>query len=101
MSQQRNPDRLIAAYFAERTPELPDRVFDAVRSDIHHTRQRLVVWPWRPFAARPDARVISLAAAILLIAGLLLLNLAGVVPGGRPSPAAKVFQSPFYGYAIA
>jgi hypothetical protein len=96
MSQPRNPDRLIAAYFAEPTPELPDRVFDAVRSDIHRTRQRLIVWPWQPFE-RPRARVVSLAAAVLLIVGLLLLNLAGFGPGGG---SRTLFRSPLYGYAI-
>jgi hypothetical protein len=100
MTQQRNPDRLIAAYFAEPTPELPDRVFDAVRSEIHGTRQRLVVWPWRPFEARPGARLVPLAAAVLVIAGLLILNLAGFGLGGGRGPAVNVFRSPFYGYAI-
>ena len=98
MNQPRNPDRLIAAYFAERAPELPDRIFDAVRSDIHRTRQRVVFLPWA-FDARPSARIVSLAAAVVLIVGLLLLNLAGIVPG-RPSPSANVFRSSFYGYAI-
>jgi hypothetical protein len=102
MTPQRNPDRLIAAYFAARTPQLPDRVFEAVRSDIHRTRQRLVLWPWRPFGVRPGVRLVSVAAAALVIVGLLLLNLAIVgLDGGEPSPTANVFRSPFYGYSIA
>lgn len=100
MSQQRNPDRLIAAYFAERTAELPDRVFDAVRSDIHQTRQRRVLWPWQALGERPGGRVVPLAAALVIV-GLVLLNLAGYGPGGgRPSATANVFRSPLYHYSI-
>jgi hypothetical protein len=101
MSERRNADRLIATYFTEPAPQLPDRVFDAVRSDIHRTRQRMAVWPWRSFEERPSGRVVGLAAAVLALVGLLILNLAGFGPGGgRPSPTANVFRSPFYGYSI-
>ena len=100
MTVQRNPDRLIAAWFAERAPEAPDRLFDAVRSDIHRTRQRLVPWSWRPFAGGRGMRVVPVALALVLL-GLLVLGLAGFGPGrGQPTPAANVFQSPFYGYAV-
>jgi hypothetical protein len=104
MSQQRNPDRLIAAYFAERTPELPDRVFDAVRSDIHRTRQRLVLGPWQEPDARMLARALPVAAAILLVVCLGILNVLVLGPGGGPTaspgPTPNVFRSPLYHYSI-
>jgi|GEM_PF-5367285 len=104
MSQQRNPDRLIAAYFAERTPELPDRVLDAVRSDIHRTRQRLVLGPWQQADARLFARGLLVAATILLVVSLGILNVLVLGPGGGPTaspgPTPNVFRSPFYRYSI-
>lgn len=104
MSQRRNPDRLISAYLAERTPELPDRVFDAVRSDIHRTRQRVVLGPWREPDARVLARALAMAATVVLIVSLLIVNVFGIGPGGpppaSPGPTPNVFQSPLYGYSI-
>jgi hypothetical protein len=104
MSQHRNPDRLIAAYFTERTPELPDRVFDAVRSDIHRTRQRLVLGPWQEPDARVLARALPVAATILLVVSLGILNVLVLGPGGgrtaSPGPTPNVFRSPLYHYSI-
>jgi hypothetical protein len=109
MSQQRNPDRLIAAYFAERTvaertPELPDRVYKAVRSDIHRTRQHLVLGPWQEPDARVLARALPLAATILLVVSLGLLNALVLGPGAGPTPSRgptpSAFRSPLYHYSI-
>jgi hypothetical protein len=47
MSVSRDPDRLISAYLEDGIDELPDRAYDAVRSEIDHTRQRVVLGPWR------------------------------------------------------
>ena len=47
MTASRDPDRLIRAFLDEGLTELPDRVYDVVRSDIDRTRQRVVVGPWR------------------------------------------------------
>jgi hypothetical protein len=103
MTQRRDPDVLLATYFAEQTPELPERVFDAVRRDIHRTRQRLVLGPWR----EPDARVLvpalPVAATILLVVSLWIINVLVLGPGGGPTaspgPTPNVFRSPLYGYS--
>jgi hypothetical protein len=104
MTQRRDPDVLLAAYFTEQTPELPDRVFDAVRRDIHRTRQRLVLAPWQEPDARSLARALPIAATILLVVSLLILYIAAVGPGGGPTaspgPTPNTFRSPFYGYSI-
>ena len=42
----RRPDELIDAFLEEGRDDLPDRVFDAVRGEIHRTRQRVVIGPW-------------------------------------------------------
>jgi hypothetical protein len=104
MSEHRDPDILIAAYFAQQAPDLPDRAFDAVRRDIHGTRQRPVLGPWRVPEARVVARALPVAAAILLLLSLWSLSLPGLGPGGSttasPAPASDVFRSPLYGYSI-
>ena len=104
MSAQRDPDRLIAAYFAQPAPDLPDRAFDAVRSDIHRTRQRLVLGPWQEPDTRVLARALPVAATILLVVSLGILNVLVLGPGGGPTaspgPTPNVFRSPFYHYSI-
>jgi hypothetical protein len=104
MSDHRDPDRIIAAYFAQPAPDLPDRAFDAVRRDIHGIRQRRVFWPWGQPEARVLSRVLPVAATVLLILSLWLLSLPSLGPGGgptsSPTPTPTVFRSPFYGYSI-
>jgi len=104
MSDLRDPDRIIAAYFAQPAPDLPDRAFDAVRRDIHRIRQRRVFWPWRQPERRVLGRALSLAAAVLVIVSLWMLTVPGLGPGGgptsSPTPTPTVFRSPLYGYSI-
>ncbi len=104
MTERRDPDRIIAAYFAQGAPELPDRAFDAVRRDIHGIRQRRVFWRWRQPERRVLGRALSLAAVVVVIVSLWMLTVPGVGPGGGPtsSPTATptVFRSPLYGYSI-
>ena len=47
MTAPRDPDRLIRAFIDEGMTELPDRAYDAVRSHIDQTHQRVVIGPWR------------------------------------------------------
>jgi hypothetical protein len=104
MSERRDLDRLIASYFVAPAPELPDRVFDAVRRDIHHARQRFVLGPWRAPDPRWLARAVPVAATILVAVSLLILNGLVLVPGhgqtASPGPTPNVFRSPLYGYSI-
>jgi hypothetical protein len=104
MSAHRDPDRLIAAYFAQPAPDLPDRAFDAVRSDIHRTRQRLVLGPWQEPDTRVLARALPVAATILLVVSLGILNVLVLGPGGGPTaspgPTPNVFRSPLYHFSI-
>lgn len=103
MSDHRDSDRLIAAYFAQAQPDLPDRAFDAVRRDIHGTRQRPVLWPWRGRAPRPLTRAVAIGAAMLVVASLWVLTLPGLGGGSpltSPQPTPTVFRSPLYGYSV-
>lgn len=87
MTAQRHTDDVVRAFLAEGLEELPDRAFDAVRGDIHGTRQRLVLGPWRtPVSGGLGRAVLAAAAALAIsVAGYALVGpLPG--PGGTPSP---------------
>lgn len=95
MTASRDPDRLIRAFLDEGPVELPDRVYDAVRSDIDRTRQRVVVVPWRIRDLNSYARLALAAAAVLVAAvvGINLLPMAGSGVGGA-SPSSSTSASP-------
>jgi hypothetical protein len=87
MNTSRDPDRLISTFLAEGQTELPDRVFDAVRSEIDRTRQRVVIGPWRSPDMNSLAKVAIAAAAVVVVAvvGINLLPASTGVGGGRQS----------------
>jgi hypothetical protein len=93
MTASRDPDRLIRAFLDEGLIDLPDRTYDAVRSEIDRTRQRVVIGPWRS----PDMNNIAkfaVAAAVVVavaVAGYNLLPASSGVGGG---PAASPSPSP-------
>ena len=101
MTAPRDPDLLIRAFLSEGETDLPDRAFDAVRRDIHRTRQRVVIGPWRQPNMSNVARV-AIAAAAVLAVGLAWVNFGrstpgpGAVPtpGPSASPSASVLASP-------
>ena len=86
-------DDLIRAFIAEGRDELPDRAFDAVRGDIHRTRQRVVIGPWREPQMSNLAKVALAAAAVVAVlfgASRLLPTDSGpgtTQPSLTPSPA--------------
>jgi hypothetical protein len=122
MTPRPDADARIAAFFETSQPELPDRAFEAVRRDIHRTRQRVVIGPWRPPAMFALARY-CIAAALVVLLGILLVDFRpGFGPGGQPTPSPTppitappsvapsatpsapagptVFTSPLYDYTI-
>jgi hypothetical protein len=93
MTAHRDPDRLIRMFLSEGQTDLPDRAFDAVRRDIHRTRQRVVVGPWREPDMSTLARV-AIAAAAVVVLGVAWVNLGprqgvGTSPTPTPSPSAS------------
>jgi hypothetical protein len=121
MTTPRDPDAKIAAFFEARQPDLPDRAFDAVRRDIHRTRQLVVLGRLREPDHLLGARFVA-AAIVVLAVGIAFLELRpGFGPVGAPSPASSptavpspavspspvdspssptVFTSSLYGYTI-
>jgi hypothetical protein len=121
MTAPRDPEARIAAFFEASQPELPDRTFDAVRGEIHRTRQLVAIGPWRQPTSFAGFGFVGATAAVLAVA-LVLLNLRpGGGPGGVPTPAPSptvapspaasasaaaspsgptVFTSAMYGYTV-
>jgi hypothetical protein len=95
MTAPRDPDRLIRAFLAEGQTELPDRAYDAVRDSIDHTRQRVVIGPWREPRMSNIARIALVAAAVLVVAvvGINFLPRSSG-PGGGPAPTLSPSPSP-------
>jgi hypothetical protein len=83
----RRPDELIDAFLDEGRNDLPDRAFDAVRAEIHRTRQRVVIGPWREPQMSNLAKAALAAAAVIAVlfgASRLLPSTAG--PGSTQAP---------------
>ena len=94
----RHPDELIDAFLDEGRDDLPDRAFDAVRGEIHRTRQRVVIGPWREPQMSNLAKVALAAAAVVAVlfgASRLLPTASG--PGttnASPTPSPTVTPAP-------
>ena len=89
-------ERLIRAYLDEGLNELPDRVYEVVRSDIDRTRQRVVIGPWRTPDMNSYAKLAMAAAAVVVVAivGYNLLPSSSGVGVAPASPSPSVFASP-------
>jgi hypothetical protein len=93
MTASRDTERLIRAFLDEGVTELPERVYDAVRSDIDRTHQRVVIGPWRTPVMNTFAKFAMAAAAVLVVA-LAGYNLLPSDPGRGATPTASASPSP-------
>ena len=89
MTDRRELDRLLGAYFADGTDELADRVIDAALDQIDHTRQRRALRMPRRFPTMTMPIRLAAAAAIgaLAVGGAFYLLKPGQPAVGGPSPA--------------
>jgi hypothetical protein len=96
MTAPRDPDRLIAAFLEDGTDVLPDWAYDEVRHDIHRTRQRTVIGPWREPVMSNLVKYGVIAAAVVLFvgAGAYLLRPAPTAIVGTPSPTPASAPTP-------
>ncbi len=83
MTRPPDTERLIRAYLDEGLNELPDRVYEVVRSDIDRTRQRVVIGPWRTPDMNTFAKLAMAAAAVVVVAIVGYNLLPGSRRGGR------------------
>jgi hypothetical protein len=95
MTKSRDPDRLIRAFLAEGQTDLPDQIYDAVRDQIEHTHQRVVMGPWR-FAEMNNYAKLAIAAAVVVVVAIVGINLLprGGGVGGDASPSPSPTQQP-------
>jgi hypothetical protein len=95
MTARRDPDRLIRAFLEDSRVDLPDHVFDVVRNEIDHKRQRVVIGPWREEKMFKYAGFALAAAAVVLIAvvGIQFLPGNGGI-GGQPTTSPTPTPSP-------
>jgi hypothetical protein len=104
MTARRDPDRLIRTFLDDGPNELPDDSYDAVRAHIDHTRQRVVIGPWREQQMSNFARIGIAAAAVLAIAVVGVNLLPGQGPGfgqGPPPSPTPTAVADAHGLAVA
>ena len=103
MTDQRELDRLMGAFFADGTDELADRVIDAALDQIDHTHQRHAMRMPRRFQTMPMITRLAAAAVIGVVAvggAFFLLKpgqpavVGGPGPTRRPEPAARATPAP-------
>lgn len=100
MTARRDPDRLLRTYLEDGPTELPDRSYDAVRAHIDNTRQRAVLGPWRQTQMSKFVPFGIAAAAVLVVAAVVGLNLMprsgdpGGVVATPTMPAATATAAP-------
>jgi hypothetical protein len=91
MTDQRDVDRLLDAFFVEGTNEVSDRVIDAALDQIDHTPQRRAVrTPWRLSTMNTFSRIAAAAAiGALAVGGSLYLLRPDQGPAATPPPAVS------------
>jgi len=94
MTTPRDPDELLAAYLAQGMETLPDRVVDAVLDEIHRTRQRSAVGPWRTRSMSRTAYGAAAVVAVLVIGGTLYLTRPSQPAVGGPNPTPGPSSTP-------
>jgi hypothetical protein len=96
MTASRDPDSLIRAFLREGDEELQDQVYDAVRAEIEHKRQRTFIGPWRTPTMNKIV-AIGLGAAAAVVALFVGAQLFGTPSGGLgsdPTPTATPEPTP-------
>lgn len=96
MTTSRDPDRLIRAFLDEGEEQLHDQIYDAVRAQIEHKRQRAVFGLWR--TPTMNKLVLGLGAAavvVVLIIGAQFLRLpADGNVGNQSTPTPELTPDP-------
>ena len=96
MTDQRELDRVLDAFFVEGTDELADRVIDAALDQIDRTQQRRALRMPRRFSTMNMPTRVAAAAAIgvLALGGALYVIRPDGPTVGTPSPMASSISSP-------
>jgi hypothetical protein len=95
MTTFRDPDRTIRAFLDEGEELLNDQIYDAVRAEIEHKRQRTVIGPWR-ISSMNRFLAIGAAVAVLVVVVIgsqLFGSLTDVGGGGDATPTPQATSS--------
>jgi len=97
MTESREPDRLIRAVLEDGPNVLPDRVLDSVLGEVHRTRQRAALGPWRIQPMSRTALAAAAVIAVVLVGGLVLVGRGQSAPAvgtvATASPSASQSSS--------
>jgi hypothetical protein len=93
MTAPRSFDNRLDAFLDEGQTDLPDRAFDAVRRDIHTTRQRVVIGPWKEPTISTVSKL-AMAAAIVAAVALAWATWPGKGDVGGPTPSPSITPAP-------
>ena len=96
MTDQRELDRLLGAYFVDGTDELADRVIDAALDQIDHTHQRRPLRVPRRFPTMTMPIRLAAAAVIgvLVLGGAFYSVQTAAQPVGRPARPSPTASAP-------
>lgn len=100
MTAPREPDRLIRAALEDGPTVLPDRVLDSVLGEVHRTRQRAALGPWRIQPMSRTALAAAAVIAVVLVGGLVLVGrgqsapTVGTLATASPAPSPAPSNSP-------
>jgi hypothetical protein len=89
MTARRDLEHSLRTYLEDGPTEFMDRSYDAVRDEIDHTRQRVVIGPWREPKVSKFAAFAVAAAAVLLVVAVV-----GISLGPKPGQVGSAEQSP-------
>jgi hypothetical protein len=98
MTASRDPDRLIRQFVLEGEEQLQDQVYDAIRAEIDHKRQRVLIGPWR-MPVMNKVLAIGLGAAAVVVVAILGAQFLGSGtnvggPGPEPTPTEVPTPTP-------
>ena len=99
MNTRQDLDQQLTAFLREGPDELPNESFDAVRDRTDHTRQRVILGPWRtPTMNKLLAYGLGAAAVVVLLFGVTLYfgssgGLFGSTPSATPEPPLEATPS--------
>jgi hypothetical protein len=96
MTDQRELDRLLGAYFVEGSNELTDRVIDAALDQIDHTEQRRTrraSWRFPTMSSTPMRLATAAVIGAVVVGGTLYLNRPSQPEFGGPGPTAEASAS--------
>jgi len=98
MTRERDFDQLIRTFIEEGPEELSPRLFASIRDDVHGTRQRARVRPWRTLSMPRPILIFAALGAILVASGAMYFAGFGGrgtnVPTPVPSPVSSASPTP-------